>query len=243
MPVPYPMQTTMTPERFQKLRTALDRRQPDLALLTDQVHKAHNLAAILRTCDAVGIDTVHLSQSPLRARQLRRRSMGSNRWVNVATHNSIDAGIRHFQERRFKVYAAHFSERAKPYHELDFTVPCVLLMGAEKYGVSETGAQLADEHVIIPMQGMVESYNVSVAAAIILAEAMRQRERQGLYRHSRLEPECYRRTLFRWCYPELARYCDERQATYPAIDDNGLLVDPSDWYEKIRQSSKKHRKS
>ena len=243
MPVPYLMQTTMTPERFQKLRAALDRRQPDLALLTDQVHKAHNLAAILRTCDAVGIETVHLSQSPVRARQLRRRSMGSNRWVNVATHDSIDTGIRHFQAQGFKVYAAHFSERARPYHELDFTVPCALLMGAEKYGVSETGAHLADEHIIIPMQGMVESYNVSVAAAIILAEAMLQREREGLYRYSRLEPDRYHKTLFRWCYPELARYCDERQATYPAIDENGLLVDPSNWYEMIRQQSNKHRKS
>ena len=79
----------MTPERFQKLKETLARRQPDLTVLADEVHKPHNLAAIIRTCDAVGIPRFHLCNPEFRDRQLRGRSMGSSRWVEVKKHDNI----------------------------------------------------------------------------------------------------------------------------------------------------------
>ena len=225
----------MTPERFQKLRETLSRRQPDLTILADEVHKPHNLAAIIRTCDAVGIPQIHLCNPDIRERQLRGRSMGSSRWVEVEQHDStIEAG-QALQAKGFKIYAAHFSERARPYHEFDYTQPCALLMGSEKRGVSQAAADMADEHVIIPMQGMVQSFNVSVAAAIILMEAQRQRQAAGLYDVNRMPEEDCPNILFRWGYPELARYCDDRGLEYPQLSEEGQLIDPEIWYARARE--------
>ena len=224
----------MTPERFQKLKETLARRQPDLTVLADEVHKPHNLAAIIRTCDAVGIPRFHLCNPEFRDRQLRGRSMGSSRWVEVEKHDNIVEAGENLKKQGFKIIAAHFSENARPYHELDYTQPCALLMGSEKRGVSSIAADLADEHVIIPMQGMVQSFNVSVAAAIILMEAQRQRQAAGLYDTNRISPEEYTHTLFQWGYPELARYCDDRNLDYPQLDDEGQLVEPEVWYAKVK---------
>lgn len=226
----------MTPERYKKFRQVLDRRQPDLTVLTDQVHKPHNLSAIMRTCDAVGIHEVHITQPQAGYRRYKHHSLGSSRWLNIQPHQDTTAAIAHLKERGFQLYAAHFSEKSTPFYELDFTIPCALLLGAEKKGVSSEAAKLADRHMMIPMNGLVSSYNVSVAAAVILVEAQRQRQLKQLYDHSRLPENTYRDTLFRWGYPELARYCDARQLGYPEIDDEGQLINPSEWYARIRQA-------
>ncbi|CAM3456135.1 tRNA (guanosine(18)-2'-O)-methyltransferase TrmH [Parendozoicomonas haliclonae] len=224
----------MTPDRYQKLCTTLNRRQPDLTLLADEVHKPHNLAAIVRTCDAVGIQTVHLCNPNIRERSLRGRSMGSSRWVDVEKHANTVEAAKTLKAKGFKIYAAHFTDQAKHYHELDYTIPCALLVGSEKRGVSPEAAEIADEHVIIPMQGMVQSFNVSVAAAIILMEAQRQRQAAGLYDQCRIPEELRPDIMFRWGYPELARYCDDRNLDYPDLNDEGQLVDPEIWYSKVR---------
>ncbi|MEM7259601.1 MAG: TrmH family RNA methyltransferase, partial [Pseudomonadota bacterium] len=94
------------------------------------------------------------------------------------------------------------------------------------FGVSEAAAELADRHVSIPMLGMVESYNVSVAAAIVLLEAQRQRMNAGMYDQRRLSNVQYHNTLFRWYRPVEARYCDEQGLDYPELNDEGDLCDP-----------------
>ncbi|WOG26894.1 tRNA (guanosine(18)-2'-O)-methyltransferase TrmH [Endozoicomonas sp. 8E] len=224
----------MTPERYKKFKDLLDRRQPDLTVLTDQVHKPHNLSAIIRTCDAVGIPDIHLSQPKMGYRNFRGRTVGSHKYVNVHHHSSVEEGISQLKASGFKVYAAHFSDTAIPYSEVDYTSPVAVMMGAEKKGISTKAAELADQHIIIPMQGIVASFNVSVAAAVILVEAQRQRLLKGMYDKPSLPPEIYTPTLFRWGYPELARYCDLRGLKYPQMDDNGQLIDPSSWYTRVR---------
>ena len=226
----------MTPERCKKFKQVLDRRQPDLTVLTDQVHKPHNLSAIMRTCDAVGIHEVHITQPQWGYRRYKHHSLGSSRWLDINPHPNTESSVTHLKQRGFKLYAAHFSKKSIPFYELDFTRPCALLLGAEKEGVSPEGAELADEHMIIPMNGLVSSYNVSVAAAVILVEAQRQRQLKGLYDQPRLPAGVYRDTLFRWGYPELTRYCDARNLSYPEIDDEGQLINPSEWYARIRQA-------
>ena len=227
----------MTPERYHKFRAVLDRRQPDLTVLTDQVHKNHNLSAIIRTCDAVGIPDIHLTQPKEGYRGIRRRSMGSHKYVEVHHYERIEDTVGHLKAQGFTIYAAHFSDKAVPYHNIDFTQPGALMLGAEKQGISAEAAELADQHIIIPMQGMVASYNVSVAAAVILVEAQRQRLLKGLYDTPKLPPDVYQRMIFQWGYPELARYCDERKLSYPEINDDGQLINPSLWYEKVRTSN------
>lgn len=213
----------MTPERYRKIRATLDRRQPDLTVITDGVHKAHNIAAIVRTCDAVGIQTVHASLPENNARAPAKSAMGSQKWVDIVQRDSAIETIRDLQGQGYQVLAAHFSERAVPYREVDYTRPTALLLGTEKYGVSPGAAAAADADVIIPMMGMVASFNVSVATAIILAEACEQRRQAGLYDEPRLSPEKYRELLMRWGHPKVVDYCERHSLPWPELDEEGQI--------------------
>jgi tRNA (guanosine-2'-O-)-methyltransferase len=214
----------MTPERFEKLKTALDRRQPDLTVLMDNIHKDHNLGAVLRSADAVGVLEMHAVSRHGEVKRHRMMSGGSRKWISTHVHPDMATAAAGLRDRGFRIVAAHFSGLARDFREADYTLPTALLLGSELRGVSAQGAALADEHVIIPMVGMVGSLNVSVAAAIILYEAQRQRETAGMYARSRLDPATRRRLLFEWAYPEIARHCRERGLPYPALDAQGYLV-------------------
>lgn len=216
----------MTPERLAKLRATLDRRQPDLTVLADYVHKPHNIAAIIRTCDAVGIGEVQLAMGSRDQHRFKKKSgtaLGSERWVNVKLQDDIADSVKALQAEGMQVVAAHLSPKAIHYREVDYSKPTALLLGAEKMGVSDAIAELVDQPITIPMMGMVQSFNVSVAAAIILSEAQHQREKAGLYEQPRLDAEVYNVTLFRWAHPRVAEYCDRHQIAYPVMDDEGNL--------------------
>jgi len=225
----------MTPERYLRLRETLDRRQPDLTLITEQIHKPRNVAALVRTADAVGIHEVHMVWPWDHHRRYSGTAMGSDRWVNVNRHESMSSAITQLKGNGYKVYAAHFSDQAIDYREVDYTVPCALVMGNEKQGITDETAALVDEHVVVPMMGMVESFNVSVAAAIILAEAQRQRAALYMYDKVRLDSEEYWQTFFRWAHPKIAQYCHKKKLPYPSIsEDDGEVIDPSAWYASVR---------
>lgn len=213
----------MTARRYQRMRDTLRRRQPDLKVFLDSVHKTHNFSAILRTCDAVGVHEAHavLDRDTFRAN--RAASAGTGQWVNVIRHQDCETGLRALQSQGVKLYAAHLSDRAIPFRQADYTVPCAVIMGAEKHGVSETAAELADEHVIIPMLGLGASLNVSVAAAVILYEAERQRENKDMYADPALPEEEVNRILFEWLHPKLAARCREAGQPYPPMDEDGAI--------------------
>lgn len=164
----------------------LARRQPDLTVLAEDVHKPHNLSAMLRSCDAVGIGTVHAVWPTGGVPTYNATSASAEKWVEVIVHGDTRAAIGHLKARGMRVYAAHLSGTARDYREVDYTAPCATVFGNERSGVSREAAELADEHVIIPMLGMVQSLNVSVATAVILFEAQRQRLAAGLYDAPRL---------------------------------------------------------
>jgi len=216
----------MTPERFQRLRSVLDRRQPDLTVLLEDVHKPHNFSAILRTCDAVGVLAAHATTPGGRVRRHKPTSGGSGKWVGVEVHASIAEALAALRGRGLRILAAHLGAGAVDFRRQDYTLPTAILLGQEKFGVSAEAAAGADACIAIPMQGMVASLNVSVAAAVILFEAQRQRAAAGLYEACRIEPELYHRTLFEWAYPELAAYCREVGHPYPRLDEAGEILDP-----------------
>lgn len=214
----------MTPERFRKLRAALDLRQPDLTLLAENVRNPHNVAAMIRTSDAVGALELH-AVSPQGAFDRPRMIAGGARgWVQTVTHTTIESAASSLKSLGFQIYAAHFSNESVDYRSLDYTGATAFLMGSELRGVSATAARLADRRVVIPMRGLAESLNVSVAAALLLYEAARQREAAGHYRQPRLEPQRYASTLFEWCYPEIAQRCRQHGVPYPELDADGLIV-------------------
>ena len=216
----------MTPQRYQKLRRVLDSRQPDLTVLLDNVHKPHNFSAILRSCDAVGVFEAHAVWQDPKLRANHLTSGGAAKWVRICTHPDIATAVAELREQGFQLVAAHPQGDARDYRELDYTHPTALLLGAELQGLGKAALEYADERVCVPMLGMVESLNVSVAAATILFEAQRQRINTNQYAESRLDRARYHRTLVEWAHPAVASYCRRHALTYPDLDDDGEIVGP-----------------
>jgi tRNA (guanosine-2'-O-)-methyltransferase len=213
----------MTPERFQRLKDILARRQPDLTVLMDRVHKPHNFSAILRSCDAVGIAAAHVVPAEDFA-AAHDTAGGSSRYVAVVQHSSLSDALDLLRDRGMTVVAAQPGEDAADFRTLDYTRPTALLLGTELDGLSPEAVAAADRRVVVPMYGAVESLNVSVAAAVILYEAQRQRGRAGLYDDGRLADDVARRTLFEWAYPRIADLCRRRGVPYPELDGDGAIL-------------------
>ncbi|MEH6617009.1 MAG: tRNA (guanosine(18)-2'-O)-methyltransferase TrmH [Porticoccus sp.] len=235
----------MTPERYEKIHKVLNSRQTDLTVITDQVHKGQNLSAIIRTADAVGIHRVHAVYDQGVYRPHTGTAVGAHKWVKTTVHQDIVTPIENLQSEGFQVLAAHFDERALDYREIDYTKPTALLLGAEKWGVSDSAGSRVDGTVIVPMMGMGVSFNVSVACAIILAEAQRQRSEAGMYNHCQIPEDEYQTLLFEWCQPLIARMCRENGLSYPELDDTGHLQDPqafSRLYNDLRANARKAKK-
>ncbi len=194
----------MTDRRRQRILDVLSRRQPDLSVLVEDVYKPHNLSAILRSCDAVGVGSVHAVTPTGRVPTFNATSASAEKWVDIEVHDNVSVAIADFKERGLTVYAAHLSSTAVDYRDVDYVRPSVIVLGNEKRGVSDEAAGRVDQHVIIPMLGMVQSLNVSVAAAVILFEAQRQRRDAGLYDQPRLSLEATREMALRWLAPAAA---------------------------------------
>lgn len=201
----------MTPERLARIRAVLDKRQPDLTVLMERVHKPHNFSAILRSCDAVGVLEAHAIPAKhgmanldeaqdlsLKGKTFNETSGSAAKWVGLHLHEDTASAFAYLKSQGFQVLAAHFSERALDYRQADYTRPTCIWLGTEKWGVSPEAAERADAHILIPMMGMVQSLNVSVAAAVILFEAQRQRLQAGFYQQVRLSPEQYQAVLEGW---------------------------------------------
>jgi tRNA (guanosine-2'-O-)-methyltransferase len=206
----------------------LSLRQPTLTVLMDEVNKPHNFSAILRTCDAVGVLRAHAVPPRHGGLPTFGATSGSaDKWVEVQTHQDAVSAVEALQAQGFQVLATHLSESSIDYRAADYTQPTCVLLGAEKWGVSDAAAQAADANIIIPMLGMVQSLNVSVAAATILFEAQRQRLAAGLYDVPQLNPAELDRLAFEWSYPELIEIYQGRGEPYPVLDADGQLHGPA----------------
>lgn len=216
----------MRPQRFARLSGILDRRQPDLTVLTDNVHKAHNISAIVRTCDAVGVLEVHAVWPDPSFRVEPTSASGTQRYVPVRAHQDLGSAFDHLAQRPFQIVAAHPDPRAIDFRQVDFRRPTAVLLGSERDGLSAEARERVETFIAIPMLGAVASLNVSVAAAIILFEAQRQRLEAGFYDAPRLTGEVRDRILFEWAYPKLAEFCRRKRIAYPRLDEDGTLLDP-----------------
>lgn len=195
----------MTPERKARIEAVAGRRQGDLTVFLERVHKAHNVAAILRTCDAVGIMAAHAVPPTGGIPPLNHTAQGAQRWVQLHRHHDAAAGLRELKSQGFSLYAAHFSEQAMDFREPDYTRPTAIVLGTERFGVSDEALAECDSEIVIPMVGMTRSLNVSVAAALILYEAQRQRQTAGMYQPRSLEDEPHGSLARQWIERELAR--------------------------------------
>lgn len=217
----------MTPERRQRVDEVLARRQPDLTVLAENLHKPRNFSAVVRTCESVGVADLHAVYEGSAPPQHWHTCQGAIKWVDVHAHAGIDAACEQLKKGGFRLVAAHLSDQAVDYRQVDFTKPTALVIGTELFGVSNETLRQADEEICIPMLGMSQSLNVSVACAIVLYEAVAQRQSAGMYDQPRLPAARLQHLRFEWLHPVVAEYCRERGLDYPALDENGdMLSDP-----------------
>lgn len=214
----------MTPKRFSRIQSVLAQRQPDLTVVADGIHKTHNIAAVVRTCDATGVLDVHAVSPGGEIPRHHATNAGASRWTRLHAHASIDEAMDKLAAKGFRLLAAHRSETATEFRKVDYCQPTAIILGTERDGVSDAALARADQHIYIPMSGMVESLNVSVAAALILYEAHRQRQAAGMYSNCRIPPAQFTEILFEWTYPQIARRCRETRRDYPELDEFGQMT-------------------
>lgn len=181
----------MTPERNERLTAVLNKRQPDLTVLLENVFDPHNISAVMRTCDAVGIQDVYIlnTKIPVHKKWGAKSSSSAAKWLTV--HQFTDAAVCFATLRRHykKIYTTHLSSDAVGLHDLNLTEPVALVFGNEHSGVSEEIIKMADGNFIIPQVGIIKSLNISVACAVTLYEAYRQKVNAGQYDRAKLEGE------------------------------------------------------
>ncbi len=165
----------------------------------ENIHDPHNVSAVLRSCDAAGILQVELLYTVEKFPKIGRKSSSSaNKWLARRRHTSVRECYAALRREGFAIYATHLAEDARPLHDLDLTRPSALVFGNEHRGVSEEAVRLADAAVRIPMMGMIQSLNVSVAAAVALFEALRQRQACDMYGSPRLDPARLEQLFAEW---------------------------------------------
>ena len=195
-------------KRKEKIEDILSRKQPTLQVMLDNVSNSQNLSAIIRSCDGVGVlDIYYSTNEDLDLRVHKTITQGTHRWMNkerIDSEKKIDF-LKSKQKEGFQIVATHLSEKSISFSKIDYTKPTVLVMGNEKDGISQEVIDIADNVVIIPMRGMAQSLNVSVATALILYEAERQLELKGCYDTPQLSQEHREKVMKEWTYRDTIR--------------------------------------
>ncbi len=189
----------VTRGRLERIKRALNFRQPDLVLVVDNVRSPHNFSALLRTAEAMAFLEVH-AIVPERKVSLVQKGItqGAYRWLEINAWNSPEEILPSLKGRGLRVVVTALDEEAKDFREVDYTVPVAIVVGNEAEGVSEKTLSMADDVIKIPMYGMVQSLNVSVAFGMIAREAINQRERKGMLGKVRLSPEKYSQLMLKY---------------------------------------------
>jgi tRNA (guanosine-2'-O-)-methyltransferase len=217
----------LLPRRFERLKAVLGRRMGNLTVLLEHVEKPHNLSAILRSCDAVGVLEAHAVCHDGRLPTFNSTAQGSQKWVPLHLHASGSEAIRYLKRNGFRIYGTHLGVEAVDYRDCDFSGPTAFVLGAEKWGLRPETAALVDQPVFIPMRGMVQSLNVSVATATLLFEALRQRQAAELVpeRGEGMPRQRFEALLFEWAYPQVADWCRREGRPFPALSETGEIAE------------------
>ena len=181
----------MTPERYRRLTSVLNKRQPDFTVVLENVFDPHNVSAVIRTCDAVGIQDVYILNNsiPPHKKWGYRSSSTAAEWLTIHQFTDANECFAELRKRYKKIYATYLSEDATALHQLNLTEPVALVFGNETFGVSEEIRKLVDGSFIIPQVGIIKSLNISVACAVTLYEAFRQKQIAGHYNEPKLGEE------------------------------------------------------
>ena len=190
----------MTPERQERLLSVLNKRQNNITVVLENVFDPHNISAVMRTCDAVGIQDIYVLNTRIARHKKwgQKSSSSADKWLSI--HQFTDANECFAELRRHysRILTTHLSSDAISLHEIDFTQSIALVFGNEHEGVSEEIRALADGNFIIPQVGIIKSLNISVACAVTVYEAMRQKTLAGHYAKKGLDEARFNGLLNEW---------------------------------------------
>ena len=189
-------------ERLEKMKNILNTRQNTLRVFMDYVFSSHNLSAIVRTCDAVNVGKLYYRHQK-KVRLNNDITMGAHKWIFNEYIEDIENFYQHIKQKGYQVVVTLLDEKSIDFREVDYTKPTLIVLGNEVDGASDISIKYADKKVIIPMFGMSQSLNVSVANAVILYEAQRQRMLKGMYNTPSLSDEIIQKTLKKWAYDDI----------------------------------------
>jgi rRNA methylases len=173
----------MTPERTQKLLRVLNNRQGNLTVVMENVQDPHNISAVMRTCDAVGIQDIYIlnTKIPRHKKFGTKSSSSALKWITVHEFDNAEKCFTELRNKYKKILTTHLSGDAVGLYEIDFIESIALVFGNEHSGVSDEVRALADGNFIIPQMGIIQSLNISVACAVTIYEAYRQKKIAGHY--------------------------------------------------------------
>lgn len=180
-------------ERLDKIRQVVANRQFDLTVILERVSDPHNIGAVLRSCDSIGISEVFLINDTIHTDKYgkfvgKTTSSGAWKWIKFNYFTDCKTCVTEVKKRYGRILCTHMSEEADNLYELDLTLSTALVFGNESDGISDEMLSLCDGNFLIPQVGMVQSLNISVACAVSLYEAFRQRSEKGFY--SKVLTEC-----------------------------------------------------
>jgi len=189
-----------TENRTKKIKKVVAFKQPALTVVIEDVHDPHNVSAILRSCDAVGVIDVHLVYvNETFPKMGKKSSAGTRKWINRYEYNNIDECFSKLKDDGFTICTTHMAKDSISLYDIDFsTKKIAIVIGNEHRGVSERAVELSDINYLIPMYGMVQSLNVSVATAVSLYEASRQLSAAGKYDKQQFSDVTYKNTVDAW---------------------------------------------
>jgi len=190
----------MTPERKAKLESVLSHRQPDITIVLENVFDPHNISAVMRTCDAVGVQDVYIlnTRIPRHKKWGSKSSSSAAKWLTVHQFENLEECVAHLRTRYKRILTTHLSSDAVSLHRIDFTESIALVFGNEHSGVSDEMRAVADGNFIIPQVGIIQSLNISVACAVTLYEAFRQKNEAGFYDQRRMGNEQFDQLMEEW---------------------------------------------
>lgn len=190
----------MTPERKQKLILVLNKRQQDITVVLENVFDPHNISAVMRTCDAVGVQDVYVlnTKIPRHKKWGAKSSSSAAKWLTIHQFDNAEECFLSLRKHYSTILTTHLSSDALHLHAVDFTQSIALVFGNEHEGVSEEIRKLADGNFIIPQVGIIRSLNISVACAVALYEAFRQKNNAGHYGTSNLDDIRMKNLLEEW---------------------------------------------
>ena len=191
---------SMTPERIERLTNVLAKRQPGLTVVLENVSDPHNISAVMRTCDAVGIQDIYILNTSIAAHEKwsAKSSSSAAKWLTIHQFTDTKECFAELRKHFNKIFTTHLSTDAVGLYQLDLTQKTALVFGNEHSGVSEEIIALADGNFIIPQSGIIKSLNISVACAVSLYEAYRQKNIAGHYNNLQLSNSAFNQLKSNW---------------------------------------------